>query len=146
MSSMDFSEFEEVVGLWCDQRPATPLDCWVDDANARLEVLGSGVRCSIELLDPYDTNDPQRIEALLSHGGASLACACDGAFAIDPQTSCMVLVSWIPDPCSVADLLNLLESLANQRAALLSLMHTTLVHSVPALAGRTTLNNRQPGV
>lgn len=55
---MDFSEFEEVVGLWCDQRPATPLDCWVDDANARTEVLGSGVRCSIELLDPYDTNDP----------------------------------------------------------------------------------------
>ncbi|WP_080466170.1 type III secretion system protein HrpG [Pseudomonas syringae] len=146
MSSMDFSEFEKVVGLWRDQRPASPLDCWVDDANARLEMVGGGVRCSIELLDPYDANDPQRIEALLSHGGASLACACDGAFAIDPQTRCMVLVSWMPGPCSLADLLNRLESLANQRAALLSLMHTTLVNSVPALAGRTTLNHRQPGV
>ncbi|CAM3058365.1 type III secretion protein [Pseudomonas floridensis] len=143
---MDFSDFAQVVGQWCDQRPVTPLDCWVDDANARLEVVGDGVRCSIELLDPFDANDPQRMEALLSHGGASLACACDGAFAIDPQTRCMVLVSWIPNPCNVNDLLERLESLANQRAALLSLMHVTIVDTAPGFSGRTTLNYRQPGV
>nr|AAT96153.1 HrpG [Pseudomonas viridiflava] len=146
MSSMDFSDFEAVLGQWCAQRPLTPLDCWVDDANARLEVQGDGVRCSIELLDPFDANDPQRIEALLCQGGASLACACDGALAIDPQTGCMVLVCWIPNPCGLDDLLNYLESLANQRAALLSLMHTTLVTNVSAFSGRTTLNHRQPGV
>ncbi|KPY01338.1 HrpG [Pseudomonas amygdali pv. mori] len=146
MSSMDFSEFAEVVGQWCDQRPATALDCWVDDANVRLEVVGHGIRCSIELLDPYDANDSQRIEALLSHGGASLACACDGAFAIDPQTRCMVLITWIPNPCNLADLLDRLESLANQRAALLSLMQTTIGDMTPAISGRTTLNHRQPGV
>ncbi|WP_419199138.1 type III secretion protein, partial [Pseudomonas syringae] len=95
---MDFSEFEEVVGLWRDQRPASPLDCWVDDANARLERVGGGVRCSIELLDPYDANDPQRIEALLSHGGGSPAGGSERALAIDSPTRCMGSGSWVSWP------------------------------------------------
>lgn len=143
---MDFSDFTEVVGQWCELRPSTPLDCWIDDANARLAVVGDGIRCSIELLDPYDANDPQRLDALLSQGGASLACACEGAFGIDPQTRCVVLVSWMPNPCTVNDLLNRLESLANQRAALLSLMQTSIGNTALAAFGRTTLNYRQPGV
>ncbi|RMS13266.1 Type III secretion protein HrpG, partial [Pseudomonas coronafaciens pv. garcae] len=128
------------------QRPATPLDCWIDEANARLAVIGDGVRCSIELLDPYDADDPQRLEALLSEGGASLACACEGAFAIDPQTRCVVLISWIANPCRLDDLLAHLESLANQRAALLSLMQNAIRDTTPALSGRAIFNYRQPGV
>ncbi|AHG42315.1 type III secretion protein [Pseudomonas syringae CC1557] len=143
---MEFSDFTEILGQWFAQRPATPLDCWIDDANARLAVIGNGVRCSIELLDPYDAGDPQRLEALLSEGGASLACACDGAFAIDPQTRCVVLISWIANPCGLDDLLTHLESLANQRAALLSLMQTTIRDTTPGLSGRAILNYRQSGV
>lgn len=143
---MEFSEFTEIVGQWSAQRPAMPLDCWIDDANARLAVVGEGVRCSIELLDPYDAGDPQRLEALLGEGGASLACACDGALAIDPQTRCVVLVSWMANPCSLGDLLDRLESLANQRAAMLSLMQTTIRNTTPTLSGRSILNHRQPGV
>ncbi|OUM06941.1 type III secretion protein [Pseudomonas syringae] len=143
---MEFSDFTEILGQWAEQRPATPLDCWIDDANARLAAEVNGVRCSIDLLDPCDAADPQRLEALLSEGGASLACCCDGALAIDPQTRCLVLVSWIPDPCSLNELLNRLESLANQRAALLSLMQTSIRNTALTVYGRANLNNRQPGV
>ncbi|MCF5804594.1 MULTISPECIES: type III secretion protein [Pseudomonas syringae group] len=143
---MEFSDFTEILGQWVAQRPATPLDCWIDEANARLAVIGDGVRCSIELLDPYDADDPQRLEALLSEGGASLACACEGAFAIDPQTRCVVLISWIANPCHLDDLLAHLESLANQRAALLSLMQNAIRDTTPALSGRAIFNYRQPGV
>ncbi|KAA8695942.1 type III secretion protein [Pseudomonas syringae pv. tagetis] len=143
---MEFSDFTEILGQWAEQRPATPLDCWIDDANVRLAAHVNGICCSIELLDPYDAADPQRLEALLSEGGASLACACEGALGIDPETRCVVLVSWIPDPFHLNDLLSRLESLANQRAALLSLMQTSIRNTAPTLLGRANLNNRQPGV
>ncbi|WP_024694251.1 hypothetical protein [Pseudomonas syringae] len=143
---MEFSDFSEILGQWSAQRPATPLDCWIDDANARLAVDGDGVRCSIEVLDPYDASDPQRLDALLLQGGASVACACDGALGIDPQTRCVVLLSWMANPCSLADLLNCLESLANQRGAMLSLMHTTIRTTAPGSSVRAILNQRQPGV
>lgn len=143
---MEFSEFNEILERWSEQRPGIPLDCWIDDANARLAMVGNGVRCSIELLDPFDASDTQRLAALLSQGGASLACACDGALAIDPQTRCVVLLSWIPGLCRPNQLIERLESLANQRAAMLSLMHSSVRHQPPAASGRATLNHRQPGV
>jgi len=140
---MDFSEFCEVLAHWCQLRPATPLDCWIEEANARLASVEGGVRCSIDVLDPYDGSDAQQVSALLSQGGASVACACDGALGIDPDTQCVVLLSWLPNPCSPADLLNCLESLANQRAAMLSLLQASRRGTV---AGRTTMNTWQPGV
>lgn len=143
---MEFSDFADILGQWSMQLAATPLDCWIDEANARLAVVGDGVCCSIELLDPYDASDPQRLEALLSQGGASLACSCEGALAIDPQTRCVVLISWMPAPCNSDQLLNRLESLANQRAAMISLMHATIHNQAPTLSGRTNLNYRQPEV
>lgn len=142
---MEFSDFTDILDQWSRQLAPTPLDCWIDDANARLAVIGGGVCCSIDLLDPYDANDPQRIGALLSQGGASLACSCEGALAIDPQTRCVVLVSWLPAPCNADHLLDRLESLANQRAAMLSLMHAAIHNQAPS-SGRTNLNHRQPGV
>lgn len=142
---MEFSDFADILGQWSRQPGATPLDCWIDEANARLAMIDNGVCCSIELLDPYDASDPQRLQALLGQGGASLACSCEGALAIDPQTRCVVLVSWMPAPCRVEHLLTRLESLANQRAAMLSLMHATIHHQAPNGAGRLNLNYRQPG-
>lgn len=143
---MEFSDFTEILDQWSRQLPATALDCWIDEANARLAVIDNGVCCSIELLDPYDASDPHRLAALLSQGGASLACSCEGALAIDPQTRCVVLVSWIPAPCTRDQLLDRLESLANQRAAMLSLTHATIHNQAPASFGRTNLNHRQSGV
>ncbi|EPM70573.1 type III secretion protein HrpG, partial [Pseudomonas syringae pv. actinidiae ICMP 18804] len=62
------------------------------------------------------------------------------------QTRCVVLVSWMANPCSLGDLLDRLESLANQRAAMLSLMQTTIRNTTPTMSGRSILNHRQPGV
>lgn len=143
---MEFSEFTAILAQWCEQRPLTPLDCWIDDANARLAVLGHGVRISLDLLDPYDGSDPQRFDGLLAQGGASVACDCAGALAIDPQTRCVVLLNWLPDPCTQADVLNRLEQLANQRAAMLSLMQTSMRHATAPSSPRATLNTWQPGV
>jgi len=143
---MEFSDFKQILDHWSSQRPPSALDCWIDDANARLARTDNGITCSIELLDPYDSQDPQRLESLLSQGGASLACGCYGALAIDPQTRCCVLMCWLPSSCSVDDLLDRLESLANQRAAMLNLMHATLGSPVPLSTGHSTLNHWQPGV
>ncbi|WP_110949823.1 type III secretion protein [Pseudomonas bohemica] len=143
---MEFNEFTAILAQWCEQRPLTPLDCWIDDANARLAVLGNGVRISLDLLDPYDGSDPQRLEALLGQGGASVACACSGALAIDPDTRCVVLLNWLANPCSQTDLLNRLEQLANQRGAMLSLMQTSMRHATASSSPRATLNTWQPGV
>ncbi|WLG46821.1 type III secretion protein [Pseudomonas sp. FP1740] len=142
---MEFSEFTAVLAQWCEQRPLTPLECWIDEASARLVSAGNGVRLSLDVLGPYDDSDPQRLEAVLGQGGASVACACDGALAIDPETRCVVLLSWLPNPCDPAHLLNRLESLANQRAAMRSLMQTSMF-SVTAFPPRVTLNIWQPGV
>jgi hypothetical protein len=136
---MEFSEFTAVLAQWCEQRPLTPLDCWIDEASARLVSAGNGVRLSLDVLDPYDDSDPQRLEAVLRQGGASVACACDGALAIDPETRCVVLLCWLPDPCDPVRLLNRLESLANQRAAMRSLVRTSM-SSATALPPRATLN------
>jgi len=142
---MEFSEFTAILAQWCELRPLTPLDCWIDEANARLAIVGNGVRLSLDVLDPYDGSDPQRLEAVLQQGGASVACACEGALAIDPDTRCVVLVSWLPGLNDPAQLLNRLESLANQRGAILSLMQTSVRNGTFA-SPRTTLNHWQPGV
>ena len=142
---MEFSEFTAILAQWCELRPLTPLDCWIDEANARLAIVGDGVRLSLDVLDPYDGSDPQRLEAVLQQGGASVACACEGALAIDPDTRCVVLVSWLPGLNDPAQLLNRLESLANQRGAILSLLQTSVRNGTFA-SPRTTLNHWQPGV
>jgi len=143
---MEFSEFREVLALWCQLRPAIPLDCWIDEANARLSSAERGVRCSIDVLDPYDGSDVEQVSALLSHGGAGIACACEGALGIDADTHCVVLLIWMADPCTPADVFNCLESLANQRAALLALLKTSSRTTVSSPGGRTTINSWQPGV
>lgn len=142
---MEFSEFTAILAQWCELRPLTPLDCWIDEANARLAIIGNGVRLSLDVLDPYDGSDPQRLEAVLQQGGASVACACEGALAIDPDTRCVVLVSWLPGLNDPAQLLNRLESLANQRGAILSLLQISVRNGTFA-SPRTTLNHWQPGV
>ncbi|AMB87257.1 type III secretion protein [Pseudomonas agarici] len=142
---MEFSDFTAIVVQWCEQ-PSGALDCWIDDANAQLVVTEGGVRCSIDLLDPYDATDPQRMDALLSQGAASAACRCEGALGFNPDSHCLVLVSWQPRPCSPQRLLERLENLANQRAAMLSLMRTSLDGPASSTAGRPLLYNWQPGV
>jgi hypothetical protein len=143
---MEFSEFTAILAQWCELRPLTPLDGWIDDANARLAVHGDGVRVSLDVLDPYDASDPQRLTALLGQGGASVACQCEGALGIDPESRCVVLVGWLPDACTVDAVLKLLESLANQRAAMLSLMQTFMRNAAAAPSPRATLNTWQAGV
>jgi len=143
---MEFSDFTAILAQWRELRTLTPLDCWIDDANARLSVLGEGTRLSLDVLDPYDSHDPERLEALLGQSGASVACACEGSLAMDPETRCVVLVSWLPAPCSPSHLLSRLESLANQRAAMLSLMQTSMRNATAKSSPRATLNTWQPGV
>lgn len=141
---MEFSEFADVVTQWCAE-PTIPLDCWIDDANARLAEVGAGIRCSLEVLNPFEASDLQRLEAVLSQGGAGLACACDGAFAIDPDTHAVVLVNWHPSPCSGEQVLGSLERLANQRAALLSLLHVSLREAATIAPQRQIFNALHPG-
>jgi hypothetical protein len=143
---MEFSDVTAILAQWCALRPLTPLDCWIDDANARLAVHGNGVRVSLDVLDPYDASDPQRLAALLGQGGASVACQCDGALGIDPESRCVVLLVWLPDPCGVDEVLQHLERLANQRAAMLSLMQTFMRNATAASSPRATLNTWQAGV
>jgi hypothetical protein len=142
---MEFSEFSEILGRWWRQRPDVALDCWIDDANVRLTALPEGVRCSIEVLDPYDALDPPRLDGLLGEAGASLACGCEGALAIDPVSGSVVLVSWLPNPCSVEQGIGLLERLANQRAAMLGLLSASLLQQASGAASGGTLNNRFAG-
>jgi len=141
---MEFSEFSDVIAQWCEAS-ALPLDCWIDDANARLAEMGGGVRCSLEVLNPFEASDQQRLQAVLSQGGAGLACACDGAFAIDPDTHALVLVNWHRAPCSVDQLLASLERLANQRAALISLLHVS-IREAAIIAPQPPFNALHPGV
>lgn len=143
---MEFSDFSAVISQWCEQGCAVPLDCWIDEANARLVLMEGGVRCSIDVLDPYDARDPSRIAAILSQGGASIACECDGALGVDPDTHCLILLNWLPGPVCSEVLLDQLETLANQRAAMLSLLDTYLRDSTVSSPGRGTNNSWQPGV
>jgi hypothetical protein len=143
---MEFSDFSAVISQWCEQNSPAPLDCWIDEANARLVVIEGGVRCSIDILDPYDARDPLRVAAMLSQGGASVACDCDGALGIDPDTHCLTLLNWRPGPGSPEALMDRLEGLANQRAAMLSLLETYLRDSAVSVPRRGTNNAWQPGV
>ncbi|RON40060.1 type III secretion protein [Pseudomonas brassicacearum] len=142
---MEFNDFVAVVTQWCEYGSGAPLDCWIDEANARLAPCEDGVRCSIDVLDPYDAADPDRLTALLIQSSAGVACHCEGALAIDPDSHCLVLVSWQAPPCSASILLQRLESLANQRAAMLSLLETSLGSVAKASLPRSTLNTWQPG-
>lgn len=143
---MEFSDFSAVISQWCEQASPAPLDCWIDEANARLVLTEGGVRCSIDVLDPYDARDPARVAAILSQGGASIACDCEGALGIDPDTHCLTLLNWLPSPSSAAELLARLESLANQRAAMLSLLDSYLRDTAVLSASRGLPNSWQPGV
>lgn len=136
---MEFSEFSDVIEQWC-AAPALPLDCWIDDSNARLALVNDGIRCSLEVLNPFEASDRQRLDAVLEQGGAGLACACDGAFAIDPDTHAVVLVTWQRLPCSGSELLNTLERLANQRAALLSLLQVVIREAATSVAPHSNFN------
>lgn len=142
---MEFSEFSDVIEQWC-AAPAQPLDCWIDDANARLALVNGGIRCSLEVLNPFEASDRQRLYAVLGQGGAGLACACDGAFAIDPDTHAVVLVNWQRLPCTGNELLNSLERLANQRAALLSLLQTSIREAASSAASHSTFNALHRGL
>ena len=83
--------------------------------------------------------------AILGLGGASVACHCDGGLSIDPESQCLVLVYWLALPCAVDAVLGILQSLANQRAAMLSLMHQSVLDSHPA-ESRAVNPNWLPGV
>lgn len=139
---MEFSEFSARLNLWLDEPSAAHLDCWVDDANVQLARVEGGIRCSIDVLDPFDASAPDRLMGILGQGGASVACRCPGAFGADPQSQCLVLLHWMPPPSSVEALLGVLQTLANQRAAMLSLMHKTLFDSSTAESRLATTNWR----
>ncbi|MGY2289756.1 type III secretion protein [Pseudomonas sp. SDO528_S397] len=142
---MEFNDFVAALTQWFDLRTVTPLDCWIDDANARLAHVEGGIRCSMDVLDPYDASAPERLMSILGQGGASVACHCDGALAIDPESHCLVLVFWLAPPCNVPHVLNIVQSLANQRAAMLSLMHKTVFDS-PRAEPRSVTPTWHPGV
>lgn len=142
---MEFSDFVAVLSQWFEHPGGAPLDCWIDDANARLSPVDGGLRCSIDVLDPYDASAPERLMAILSLGGASVACHCDGGLAIDPESKCLVLVYWLALPCTVDAVLGILQSLANQRGAMLSQMHQSVLDSHPA-ESRAVTPNWLPGV
>ncbi|MDP9782283.1 type III secretion protein [Pseudomonas fluorescens] len=129
---MEFSDFRARLNLWIDEPSVAHLDCWVDDANLQLAWVEGGIRCSIDVLDPFDASAPDRLMGILGQGGASVACRCPGALGTDPQSQCLVLVHWMAPPSSVEALLGVLQTLANQRAAMLSLMHKTLFDSLSA--------------
>lgn len=122
---MEFNDFVAVLAQWFEARTPTPLDGWIDEANARLTLVEGGIRCSIDVLDPYDASAPERLQGILGQGAVCVACHCDGALAIDPDTQCLVLVHWLAPLCTCEQLLALLQNLANQREALLSLMHNS---------------------
>lgn len=124
---MEFNEFSAVLEHWLAQRSPEPFECWIDDAQARLALLGDGVRCSLEVLDAFDCMAERLLDGILHNGAAGLACGCNGALAIDPDSYCLVLVEWCQASCDSATLLASLEGLANQRATLLSLMNTSAV-------------------
>lgn len=121
---MEFNDFSQQLALWCEHSSERPLDCWIDDVPLQFFRIESGVRCSIELLDRADSADPRRLEASLKLGGASLACDCPAAVAQDPQTRCVNLVRWLPEPFDEHSLLDCAAQLINQRGALLSLLET----------------------
>lgn len=62
---MAFNEFVAVLDHWLDSDSITPLDCWIDAANARLVSVEGGVRCSLDVLDPYEASAPQRLHNIL---------------------------------------------------------------------------------
>lgn len=136
---MEFSDFSARLTLWLDEPGGAPLDCWVDDANLQLAWVEGGVRCSIDILDPFDASAPDRLMGILGQGGASVACRCPGALGIDPQSQCLVLLHWTAKPSSIEPLLGILQTLANQRAAMLSLLHKTLFDSV-SVESRLAIN------
>ena len=142
---MEFSDFIAVLTQWLTVQAPTPLDCWIDDANARLAHIDGGIRCSIDVLDPYDASAPERLMGILGQGAVCVACQCDGALGIDPDSQCLVLVQWMARPCATEQLLALLQSLANQRSAMLSLMHKTLFDS-GAGQPRSVAPTLHPGV
>lgn len=142
---MEFNDFVAVLAQWFEARTTIPLDCWIDDANARLTFVEGGIRCSIDVLDPYDASAPERLQGILGQGAVCVACHCDGALAIDPDTQCLVLVHWLASPCACGHVVGLLQSLANQREALLSLMHKTSFAPAPGQP-RSVLPTWHPGV
>lgn len=136
---MEFSDFSARLNRWLDDCSVAPLDCWVDDANVQLAWVEGGIRCSIDVLDPFDASAPDRLMSILGQGGASVACRCPGALGTDPQSQCLVLVHWMAPSSPVEALLEVLQTLANQRAAMLSLMHKTLFDS-PSAESRLATN------
>ncbi len=115
---MAFSEFTEALQAWCDSGHEGNLSCWVDGAQFQITLLGSGLRCSLEVFEGWDRD---RLDALLSEAGAGVACGCRGALAFDPHAYALLLVEWCPLPVKQVQILGCLEGLANQRAAMLSL-------------------------
>ncbi len=134
---MAFNEFVAVLDHWLDSDSITPLDCWIDAANARLVSVEGGVRCSLDVLDPYEASAPQRLHNILEQGAASVACHCEGALCLDPDSQSLALVHWLAAPVTTDQLLALLQSLANQRAAMLSLMSKALLEpgAAPSRSG-----------
>lgn len=126
---MGFSDFTARLHEWLHEPPVAHLDCWVDEANVQLAWVEGGVRCSIDILDPFDASAPDRFMGVLLQGGASVACNCPGALGTDPESQCLVLVYWMVRPETVQVLLGTIQTLANQRAAMLSLMHKNLSDS-----------------
>ncbi|SDH58422.1 hypothetical protein SAMN05216588_105302 [Pseudomonas flavescens] len=126
---MAYSEFTQAFEAWCGQGCQASLECWVDDAQFQISLLGGGLRCSLEICQGWD---PARIGALLGEAGAGLACGCQGALAFDPQAHALMLVECLPAPAEASQILTCLENLANQRAAMLSLASAHPFDSTPS--------------
>lgn len=115
---MEFSEFTQSLGAWCDGVYDSRFECWVDGARFRITPMGQGLRCSLDMGKGWEL---EKIIVLLGQAGAGFACGCRGALAFDPRAHTLVLVEHCRLPLEPSRLIVCLEGLANQRAAMLNL-------------------------
>lgn len=143
---MVLGDFHHAVESWCQADAPRALECWVDGVNISLHPVGGGVRCSVELLDSAQSHQTPHFQSALAQGGASLACECRGAIALDPDEQCLKLLVWMPLPVAADALMTAIGDLMDQRGAWLSLVNDAMAtHSQPAQR-RTVLGGWQQGV
>lgn len=144
--SVALGDFHHAIQSWCQADAPRPMECWVDGVNISLHLVGGGVRCSVELLDSTQSHPTAHLQLALAQGGASLACECRGAIALDPHEQCLKLLVWMPLPVAADALMTAIGDLMDQRGAWLSLVNDAIAaQSLPA-ARRTVLGGWQQGV
>lgn len=144
--SVVLGDFHHAIESWCRAGAPRPMECWVDGVNVSLHPVGGGVRCSVELLDSVQSHQTLHLQSALAQGGASLACECRGAIALDPDEQCLKLLVWMALPVAADALVTAIGDLMDQRGAWLSLVNHTMAAQSPPVQRRTVLGGWQEGV